>query len=1119
MKSDRVSELYHGQIFDQQNQRICRERIHWMCSQVEGQVVLDFGCSQGIASILLGREGRQVVGVDTDASVIEFARAELKKEADFVRRNVRFELIAPGPLEFETGSFDSVLFGEVIEHLTHPRPVLAELKRVCRPGGRVAITTPFGILPHPGHVRTYYLREFIETVGESLSIEDIFLRNKYICCTAVNAAGPPLSGALDAARLLALSEQAFEQIELGYLERWERLKRQYHVRAEEQKKLKSRMLETQAELRQCVRRLEECNAGLAEREREVARLTDSHTCTLTRLQQEREELVATLRRQHAEEVKKIKTLHKQSREARDKRLKTLDAQRLKLEKTQQAQLARVEKAHQTELARLKRELAGARRESQRAAHAVNLMESRLNRQTDQLQYTRASLQLREQEVRYKLGDALVSAYYHPTHLIALPRTMVNLFTEGLRRRRERGGAMQRELAALAPGARRGGGDGAPFPAVRTNGQAAPLLLAGSPPPVSTEEAVASPESASPPSAEESASAAPSQARPRNNGPAIAEPPAPETNGPATPAAAPEARQDSVEVSFAAPVRTNRPPRLPLRAAVVMDDFTYECFRDECNLIRVNPKDWQGIISSDRPDFLFVESTWKGNNGAWSCMVNRPYYQRDEPLPSLVRWCREQNIPTVFWNKEDPPNYDRFIAAAELFDYIFTTDADCVPRYRDDVGHDRIFPLPFAAQPTIHNPIRSRDQRVGPLCFAGTYYQEKYPQRQKDLETLLAPAASRGLTIFDRQHGFSRTEAYRFPERYHPFIRGGLSYMEMVQAYKAYDVFLNINSVRESPTMFSRRVLELLACGTAVISTPSLGIERLLGREAVAIVETEQEAAGWMDRLLSDRDLRERMVLLGQRRVFGEHTYEARLREIIDKIGLLYPAARRRVSVVAVTNRPAYLDRVIENYRRQAYQDKELIVVLNNDGFRLEDVAQRLGDIPNARVFQRPESCTLGECLNFAVDQSEFEFIAKMDDDDFYAEHYLTDMLSAFHYCDTDIVGKRSYYAYLEQSQRLVLRFPEREHRYVALVSGATLVVRRQLFDHQRFPEKVPRGVDTLFQQACADRGFGIYATDRFNFVATRSAPGGHTWQISDQEFMEKCRPIAETPDYRPFVVV
>ncbi len=429
-------------------------------------------------------------------------------------------------------------------------------------------------------------------------------------------------------------------------------------------------------------------------------------------------------------------------------------------------------------------------------------------------------------------------------------------------------------------------------------------------------------------------------------------------------------------------------------------------------------------------------------------------------------------------------------------------------------------MPFAAQPRIHNPVRSRQERIGNLCFAGTYYREKYPERRRDLEMLLRPARSRGLTIFDRRHAYDTHERYTFPDEYQEFIQGGLSYLDMVQAYKAYHVFLNINSVRQSPTMFSRRVLELLACGTAVISTPSVGMERMLGRDAVAVAETEEEAAEWMDKLIRDPELREQMVVRGQRRVFCEHTYEHRLRQIVETLGLAYEPAQRRVSVVTVTNRPSQLENVVSNYQRQAYQDRELIVVLNDDSFSLPGVRETLAAVPNARVFQRPESSTLGECLNHAIDQSSYEYIAKFDDDDYYGEHYLTDALNAFLYCEAEIVGKRCYYAYVQNQRCLALRFSGFEHRHVKFVSGATLVVRRDLFEEHRFPEDVPRGVDTQFQRACVDSGIGVYSTDRFNFTANRlKSTDGHTWQISDEEFLEKCHTVAYLDDYRARVSV
>ena len=51
---------------------------------------------------------------------------------------------------------------------------------------------------------------------------------------------------------------------------------------------------------------------------------------------------------------------------------------------------------------------------------------------------------------------------------------------------------------------------------------------------------------------------------------------------------------------------------------------------------------------------------------------------------------------------------------------------------------------------------------------------------------------------------------------------------MLTAYRCYDVMLNVNTVTGSPTMFSRRVFESLACGTPVLSSESVGMSRMLG---------------------------------------------------------------------------------------------------------------------------------------------------------------------------------------------------------------------------------------------------------------------------------------------------
>src|SRR3954464_15363339 len=88
--NDRISEVYEGTLGTAEARDRARERVHWMCSRVSGARVLDIGCSQGIASILLGREGKTVTGLDRERAALEFARARLVDEPYRVQKRVEF---------------------------------------------------------------------------------------------------------------------------------------------------------------------------------------------------------------------------------------------------------------------------------------------------------------------------------------------------------------------------------------------------------------------------------------------------------------------------------------------------------------------------------------------------------------------------------------------------------------------------------------------------------------------------------------------------------------------------------------------------------------------------------------------------------------------------------------------------------------------------------------------------------------------------------------------------------------------------------------------------------------------------------------------------------------------
>ena len=99
--------------------------------------LLDVGCGPGtITADLAARVPQgQVVGIDRAGDVLAMARQEADRRG---QRNVRFQVGDVYHLAFDDAAFDVVHAHQVLQHLSDPVGALAEMRRVCRPGGLVA---------------------------------------------------------------------------------------------------------------------------------------------------------------------------------------------------------------------------------------------------------------------------------------------------------------------------------------------------------------------------------------------------------------------------------------------------------------------------------------------------------------------------------------------------------------------------------------------------------------------------------------------------------------------------------------------------------------------------------------------------------------------------------------------------------------------------------------------------------------------------------------------------------------------------------------------------------------------------------------------------------------------
>jgi SAM-dependent methyltransferase len=225
--ADRISELYKGELWGSA-QRRAQARIHWLVAQARGSV-LDVGCSQGIASILCAREGLSVVGIDNEDDRLAYANADRDREPPEVQARLRFAHADASELEFPDSSFDTVLFGEVLEHLADPAPVLGEVSRVTKPDGVIALTTPFGYSPHQDHRATFYVGSLLDTLAPHLAVESVEVVDGYF-----RVRGGP--GATDDQAKLRLIADLQRELEALFLQtelegrRWKRKALRRHAK-------------------------------------------------------------------------------------------------------------------------------------------------------------------------------------------------------------------------------------------------------------------------------------------------------------------------------------------------------------------------------------------------------------------------------------------------------------------------------------------------------------------------------------------------------------------------------------------------------------------------------------------------------------------------------------------------------------------------------------------------------------------------------------------------------------------------------------------------------------------------------------------------------------------------
>lgn len=344
----------------------------------------------------------------------------------------------------------------------------------------------------------------------------------------------------------------------------------------------------------------------------------------------------------------------------------------------------------------------------------------------------------------------------------------------------------------------------------------------------------------------------------------------------------------------------------LTIGLVADEPLTLALGGECTSVVLTPANWRAAVAATRPDFILVESAWRAAAGAWQYRIawyGHPTSIRLLDLRALTGWCSANDVPSIFWDTAGPVGRGRFDEAAALFDVILTTDPAYLAHY-DSLPTRRattVDVLEAGVQFQHHHPAAQTEPAVetvgavaGPV-FVGTYDRARSLDDREALDRLLDAGLARGLAIYDTS-GVAGPDAPGFPARFQAAIRPFAGADRRADLLRNASVVL-VDSPGGEAELIPVSLLEALACGTPVISTPSRAVRARFGPAVPGSASTDDPAVE-LNRILGD-------PAAAQARIRHEVLPAlARDCSIGDRLARL--AAAARISVDSVPTRIAVL---------------------------------------------------------------------------------------------------------------------------------------------------------------------------------------------------------------------
>ena len=244
---------------------------------------------------------------------------------------------------------------------------------------------------------------------------------------------------------------------------------------------------------------------------------------------------------------------------------------------------------------------------------------------------------------------------------------------------------------------------------------------------------------------------------------------------------------------------------------------------------------------------------------------------------VLKRLRRDNVPTAMWFVEDYQLFTYWRGFAPFYDFFAVIQKGEIEQQLASIGVANVLYLPLAAQPDFHRPLElsSVERRLwgSDVSFMGA----GYPNRRRAFKQLL----DYGLKIWGTEWDGDTDLA--------PFVQKQGERIDPADAVKIFNataVNLNLHSsVRDvlvgQGDFVNPRTFELACCQAFQLVDRRSLLGEMFSEDEVAVFETIDELREKIGYYLARPRERQQMAQRARARVLAEHTYEHRMRSLLD----------------------------------------------------------------------------------------------------------------------------------------------------------------------------------------------------------------------------------------------